>query len=277
MLLSIVSSMLVTGAAVNINYGFKTQRVPSSPGVGPSFNNHRVFHPAFPAAIRTPISYDEINKLLTIKDALSSPQEAAFATTSIAPKLPWKVLPQIGVIDAQNPLSKNQLEDAYDSNRHHGLVMYGFKIKAIETGTVLLNNWAQQAVLITSYSVERGAEGVELLTAKGVEANIFKWPPLALEFEVADAKWQPVYLSDKYFEALEFMHAFPKGAWELAFLLLLTPEDSQATEALFDTGICPQQGLVAYLRIIHQLQQRTGQWDDVPPHRKITEKSILKQ
>jgi hypothetical protein len=46
---------------------------------------------------------------------------------------------------------------------------------------------------------------------------------------------------------------------------------------LFDTGLCPQQGFIAYIRVLEQLKQRTEQWEDVPPHRKITEREILKQ
>ena len=103
------------------------------------------------------------------------------------------------------------------------------------------------------------------------------WPALALDFEVSEGKWQPIQIDDMYFEALPFLQAFPKGAWELAFLLLLNDDNKEVAQALFDTGLCPQQGFIAYLRILEQLRQRTEQWDDVPPHRKITERSILKQ
>ena len=130
---------------------------------------------------------------------------------------------------------------------------------------------------MTTYSVEDGAEGRELTTRPGANGVTLSWPSLALDFEVSEGKWQPVQLSEMYFETLPYLQAFSKGAWELAFLLLLQDDSKDVVQALFDTGLCPQQGFIAYLRILEQLKQRTEQWDDVPPHRKITERSILKQ
>lgn len=262
--------------AVSQNYGFKVQR-PIALDADPSFQNYRVFHPAFPFSIRKVMGNEEATKLLSLSNTLSSPQEASTAMNLISTKLPWRVLPALGALDGQNAFSRSQLQEAYNENRHHGMVMWARPVNRLEPGAVLLNHWTQQAVLVTSYSAAGGAQGEELITTRGAEGKTLSWPPLALDFEVADNKWQPVLLSDKYFEALPYLAAFPKGAWELAFLLLLGEEDAAVSQALFDTGLCPQQGMCAYLRVVDQLMQRTEQWDDVPAHRKITEKSILKQ
>ena len=178
------------------------------------------------------------------------------------------------------------------------MVLYASKLHKPEKGCLLLNNWAQQAVLLTSYSLEAGAEGVVLQTStssyssdksggsngKEGRGEKISWAPLTLDYEVSQKLWQPIAVNEQYFEALSLLSSFPKGAWELALLLLLDESakkeeelDTQVAQALFDTGLCPPQGLIAYLRIIGQLQQRTAQWEDVPPHRKITERSILKQ
>ena len=125
--------------------------------------------------------------------------------------------------------------------------------------------------------MDSGADGRELVTRPGTEGNTLTWPPLALDFEISEGKWQPIQISEMFLEALPYLQAFPKGAWELAFLLLLSEENAELSQALFDTGLCPQQGFIAYLRILDQLMYRTEQWDDIPPHRKITERSILKQ
>ena len=67
-----------------------------------------------PASIREPLSHAEITKVLSLKKSLSSTQEAAAATALIEGKLPWKILPSIGVSETnQNLFSKSQLEETY--------------------------------------------------------------------------------------------------------------------------------------------------------------------
>ena len=104
---------------------------------------------------------------------------------------------------------------------------------------------------------------------------------LRLEFELTEkaSRWQPVRVSDniasgEVFSSLPGM--MTKAPWELIFLLLLSKEQhSDTLQALFDTGLCPRQGLIAYIRLLEQVQQRAESWEGVPTHRKITEFEIF--
>lgn len=94
---------------------------------------------------------------------------------------------------------------------------------------------------------------------------------------MAQDLWQPVQVSASFREALPLLQFAPRGAWELALLLLVPAEEGSAERALLDTGLCAQRGLAAYLRVLGGLVQRSEEWDDVPAHMKISERSILKQ
>ena len=66
-----------------------------------------------------------------------------------------------------------------------------------------------------------------------------------------------------------------KAPWELIFLLLLSNEEyPEASQALFDTGLCPRQGLIAYIRLLEQVMFRAEAWEGVPQYRKIMESEI---
>ena len=102
-----------------------------------------------------------------------------------------------------------------------------------------------------------------------------------LEFELTEkaSRWQPVRVSDNIASG-EVFSTLPgvmtKAPWELIFLLLLSKEQhSETLQALFDTGLCPRQGLIAYIRLLEQVQQRAESWEGVPSHRKITEFEIF--
>ena len=103
----------------------------------------------------------------------------------------------------------------------------------------------------------------------------------SLEFELTEkaSRWQPVRVSDNIASG-EVFSTLPgvmtKAPWELIFLLLLSKEQhSETLQALFDTGLCPRQGLIAYIRLLEQVQQRAESWEGVPSHRKITEFEIF--
>jgi hypothetical protein len=67
-----------------------------------------------------------------------------------------------------------------------------------------------------------------------------------------------------------------KAVWELILLLLLDPQQHSAEiTALMDTGLSPKQGLIAYMRLLDQVQRRMESFDDVPEYRKIFETAIL--
>ena len=48
----------------------------------------------------------------------------------------------------------------------------------------------------------------------------------------------------------------------------------EEVQALFDTGISPRQGFIAYLRLLRQVLSRTKVFDGVDDYRKIIEKEI---
>jgi hypothetical protein len=67
-----------------------------------------------------------------------------------------------------------------------------------------------------------------------------------------------------------------KAPWELLLLLLINPDERpDAMQALFDTGLCPRQGLIAYMRLLEQVMLRSEAWEGLPSYRKIIEKDIV--
>ena len=93
------------------------------------------------------------------------------------------------------------------------------------------------------------------------------------------SRWQAVRVSDNIASGEVFAtlpSVMTKAPWELIFLLLLSPDEHAETlQALFDTGLCPRQGLIAYIRLLDQVQQREESWEGVPAHRKIMEYEIF--
>lgn len=161
-----------------MGYGYRSYRPPQrstdgAPGLPLNVDAFRVLHPAFPEGLRRPLSRPEAARVLELQSALGAAEDRAEA---LAQTLPWKVLPEIGVVDRANALSKAQLEAAFEEHKHIGLLLWAYKTRALETGVVLLNHWAQRAVLLTAYSSD-GATGEELLTGRGEPAH-YSWPAL---------------------------------------------------------------------------------------------------
>ena len=167
-------------------------------------------------------------------------------------------------------------------------VVWAETTDVIEQGVVLMNHWAQRAVVITSYDPSTGAKGYELngltiaapgeVTPAARSEFTYTWPPLALEMELVDKKWQPTKVSSNI-KNQEIFQYFPEEirktqtvAWELVFLLLLSNEeanDAEVIQALLDTGISPRKGLIAYMRLFKRVTDRTSVLNEVPAYRRI--------
>jgi hypothetical protein len=200
------------------------------------YSTFRLFHPSFPLEILNEISEEEVNKLNYLKNSIQSQE-----TYENLSSLPWETLPNIGISSSSNIMSSKQIEAFYQKYKYAGHIVWAEKAGNIEPGFVLLNHWQQQAIKITDYSPDTGAKGIELLT--GVNAGrgkMFNWPPMALEIELRDKLWQPTKVSSNIqtSEVLSLLPAdMPKGAWELIFLLIISPNDIKARQAFFDTGM----------------------------------------
>ena len=182
----------------------------------------------------------------------------------------------------------NEKESPASSTIDSTFVVWAETTDVIEEGVVLMNHWAQRAVVITSYDPSFGAKGYELngltLAAPGEVAPAaraeftYTWPPLALEMELVDKKWQPARVSGNI-RNQEIFQFFPEEikrtqtvAWELIFLLLLSAEeadDADVIQALLDTGISPRKGLIAYMRLFQRVADRTNVLSEIPSYRRV--------
>ena len=214
------------------------------------------------------------------EDGLISTQEPTEGGDSLAGKLVQGML--------QNLKETTKTEPGVPSI-DSSMVVWAEKADKLHTGVVLLNHWAQRAVLITSYDPEKGAKGYELnsltMAAPGevlpAARNQFTytWPPLALEMELVDQKWQLAEVSTNIADQSIFkfipeeVKQAPTVAWELIFLLLLNSEDTadqQVIQALLDTGICPRKGLISYMRLFKRVSDRAEVINDAPSYRRIS-------
>ena len=237
----------------------------------------RLFHPAFPLKILEQLSSAEISDITRVRDLLRSGISGDDFSNPASTGLPWMPLPRIGVSESQNVWSKRDIDEAYERNRHLGHIVWAEKLSKPEKGCFLLNHWKQTAIYLQEYEAGRGARGYEVRSGTG-STEFINWPPLALEIELADKRWQVVKVSDNIANG-SVLQLLPvgmtKGAWELIMLLLLTPDKhGPELQALFDTGLSPKQGLIAYMRLLDQVQRRLENFDDVPEYRKITEVDI---
>ena len=142
-----------------------------------------------------------------------------------------------------------------------------------------MNHWTQQAIYITNYSPLIGAQGIELAPGRPTEPRtVFEWPPMALDIEFHEKKWQPVIVSNNILNG-EILSLLPsemkKSPWELIFLLLISSNDKKTIQTLLDTGLSPRQGLFAYLRLLGAALKRSETFDDIPDYRKIQEKDLI--
>lgn len=238
----------------------------------------RVFHPAFPAELLNPISSDIALDLLKLKQSIGSDENIAVANNDIRNRgLPWQILPMVGVSDLQNVMPKSAIIESYQMYGHQGHVVWARKSEKIEEGCVVLNHWKQEAVLITDYEPSKGARGIKLTPMNVGPMQKIEWPPLSLEIEIRERKWQVAVVSDNILNG-EVLSLLPsvmdKSPWELIFLLLLKNDDLASLQALLDTGLSPRQGLIAYIRLLKQVEQRTEEWDGVPQHRIISESDV---
>ena len=239
----------------------------------------RLFHPAFPLELLKPLSEPELSMIERVRELLRAGEQTGddFSSPS-STGLPWMPLPRIGISDSQNVWSKREIEEAFERNRHLGHVVWAEKLGRPERGCFLLNHWKQTAVYVQEYDPARGARGYLVRTGSG-PTEFINWPPLALEIELADNKWQVVRVSDNIANGtvLQLLPAgMTKAVWELILLLLLDPEEHKAeTQALMDTGLSPKQGLIAYLRLLDQVQRRLESFDGIPEYRKIFETAIV--
>ena len=97
--------------------------------------------------------------------------------------------------------------------------------------------------------------------------------------EICNGNWQPVKASDNIINGpiLDFLPTkLPKALWELVFLLLVSPDKhSDAINAVMNTGLSPKKGLIAYLRLIEKIIERTEINENVPDYQQIIEQEII--
>ena len=213
-------------------------------------------------------------------DGLISTQGSTEGADSLASKLVQGMLQSVEESTKGEPAAPS-----IDSS----MVVWAEKADKLQEGVVLLNHWAQRAVLITSYDPKKGAKGYELnsLTMASPDDVIpaarakftYSWPPLSLEMELVDKKWQIAQVSDNVADQSIFkfipeeVKQAPTVAWELIFLLLLSNDevaDQMVIQALLDTGICPRKGLISYMRLFKRVSDRAEVLNAVPAYRRIS-------
>ena len=262
--------------SVTFGYKFSTESISRAVKSHPDGSElFRLFHPAFPLELLNTYDENTITSLKDVKDKIGDDTDMKFEIT----KLPWRVLPELGISKCQNVWSTKEIGVNFEKFKHKSHVLWAHKISKPEEGCLLLNHWKQRVIKLTSYDNQRGARGVEIGPG-GSEQRTVVWPPMALEFEIQERHWQPVIVSPNLItEVLPLLPLeMQKAPWELIFLLLLSMKEDgvhkEEIQALFDTGMSPRQGLVAYLRLLRQVVSRTQIFDDIPEYRKIIEKEI---
>lgn len=255
-----------------------------------------------------------VKQLMGVSDSTEE-SKAASEPLSKSKRLPWLSFPKIGVPDSSNFLSRLEIDELYEKHRHEGqivwcerettLISFTFILRKIimvlliqlhacydnarayyldrpRKGCLLVNHWKQKVMYLTEYDVERGAKGYELnhILKHQTEGSPVVWPPFALEFELTDHLWEPVMVSNNLLtsEILDLLppKLGPKAYWELIFLLLVKPDaEAEVMQALLDTGLSPNKGLIAYLRLLNKVVERTSTYDNVPEYRQIVEEEII--
>lgn len=255
----------------------------------------RLFHPAFPLELLKPIPRDEADHIKRTKQLMGvTPKEdeedekaKLLHSIQIGKKkkyLPWYTMPNIGVPDATSFMSSVEIAEAFEKEKHKGQLVWAYTMDKPKKDCLLLNHWEQRVVYIADYNANRGAQGYELnhIASHNPAASreTLSWPPLALEFELTDGLWQPVCVSENIING-SVMNLLPsklgkKALWEFIMLLLVSDKKNpDVMQAFMDTGLSPQKGLIAYLRLLKKILQRTSTYDDIPDYRKISEKDIV--
>lgn len=247
----------------------------------------RVFHPAHPLKLLDPLDEDQLSALVRVKQLMGvsdSTEESKEASEPLSKskRLPWFSFPKIGVPDSSNFLSRLEIDELYEKHRHEGQIVWAYYLDRPRKGCLLVNHWKQKVMYLTEYDVERGAKGYELnhILKHQTEGSPVVWPPFALEFELTDHLWEPVMVSNNLLtsEILDLLppKLGPKAYWELIFLLLVKPDaEAEVMQALLDTGLSPNKGLIAYLRLLNKVVERTSTYDNVPEYRQIVEEEII--
>jgi hypothetical protein len=245
-------------------------------------NGLRLFHPAYPLALLDPITVDQAAKIMRVKELTNS---VDFDIDSIRENpafdfLPWRIFPDLGIPETDGVIpSKSKINETYEKFQHQGHFVCAHKTEVPHKGCLLLNHWQQKVVYVSEYDIDRGAKGYELNQQSKHDAkDVIQWPPLALEIEITEGQWQPVTASDSIvFDLLDMLPSkMEKALWELVFLLLISSETEPDTmEVLFDTGMSPQMGLIAYLRLLKKVMGRAELNENVPEYRQIVEKEII--
>jgi len=241
----------------------------------------RLFHPSFPLKFKSVLSQQEFENLQEVKKKTNN--KTSLPSEDKLKRLPWKTLPDIGISASldKDIYSAKEIDDCYETEKSNGHIVWAKKLKNPRKGCLLLNHWSQHVVLLTDYDREQGAKGYEVVLGQTPEETRYLiWPPFTLETEVAKSQWQPIEVSDNILSG-EIFRYFPSqmktAPWEFLFLLLLSDEegkDSELYQTLFDTGLSPKQGLIAYMRLLGLMTQRAELWQDVPSYRKVFETEI---
>lgn len=246
-----------------------------------SVTSARLFHPSFPLKFKSVLSSQEVENLQELKK--KSNNKSSLPSDDQLKRLPWKTLPEIGISASldKDIFSAKEIDDCFETEKSNGHIVWAKKLKNPRKGCLLLNHWSQQVVLVTEYDRERGAQGYEVVLGQAPEeARYLVWPPFTLEMEVANSQWQPVEVSENILSG-EIFRYFPTqmstAPWEFVFMLLLSDEqgvDAELYQSLFDTGLSPKQGLIAYMRLLGLMTQRAEIWQDIPSYRKVFETEI---
>lgn len=156
-----------------------------------------------------------------------------------------------------------------------------YKLERPEKGCLLVNHWMKEVVILEEYSPEYGARGRRVGSgAPQVSAeDIIRWPPLALELELTENRWQPLSASDNLLRQTGVLgylpEQMPTALWEVLVLLLASPtENKKVLEAFFDTGLSPRRGMLAYLKLLLKVEERVKAFDGIPEVRQIIEREI---
>ena len=81
----------------------------------------RIFHPAFPVELLNPLTDVELQKVIRVKELTGSLERLDISNI---PKLPWKVMPETGISESSTFLSKTELKNLFEMNRHNGVFVW---------------------------------------------------------------------------------------------------------------------------------------------------------
>lgn len=243
--------------------------------------NVRLFHPSFPLRFKSVLTNHEVTTILNIKSRLGN--SGPHLSESKLRRLPWKTLPEIGISATldKDVFSPKEIDDHFELDQHNGFLLWAHKIKNAKQGCFLLNHFSQQVIHLTDYSLEKGGLGKEIILGMNVSSSSSViWPPFTLELEITKKLWQPVEVCESISSG-EIFKYFPNqmstAPWEIIFLLLLPAnigDEDEIYQTLFDTGLSPKQGFIAYLRLLNLMVQRTTVFADVPSYRKVFETDV---